>query len=245
MSEIISILRQLHDLDRCHAKAVKERSAAPGQSERQELLAALEEARGRQGSLMERLKQGRVAFKGVEIDLRGTEERLSHDETRLYGGEVTSAKEISQLEQRVAEDRAKRAQLEDKYLALMEELDDLESRLKAAREEEARLNASLSAFDRELEQRLRDEAREDQDYDAARKALLTRLPNPIREKYERLQARNPGSALALIERGNCGGCHNALSQAEIERISRMPGLASCENCGRILAPPDGLLDRQG
>lgn len=236
MEDVGRILLALQELDRQYARTLRERSAASGQERREELAADSARAAQREKEMQDRLHQVKAALKEAELDLGSLEERLSQAEKRLYGGAISNPKELTQLQHRVQEDRAARGKLEDKILKMLDEAERLErGRLEAAAEAK-RAAENLDTYQTRLEERAAEEARADELYAGERQALLGQLPEEYRVKYERIQRSHPGSALALIDRGNCGGCHTALAQAELERAARQPGLTTCENCGRLLWP---------
>ncbi len=235
---------RLQDLDRQRTKILKNRGQSEGSTDHEDLATAVTRSENLVREVRARLNRVRGTYKQVELDLRTTEAQLAQNEKRLYGGEVGNPKELSQLEHRVNEERIRRSQLEITYLSLMEELEHLEHQLEQAGANVNNVREQLIKSDQELERKQLQNETLDQEYEQKRKALLTELPDQIREKYERIQARHPGTALVRIERGTCGGCHNALAQAEIERVARMPGLTTCENCGRLLVPETDA-DRAG
>ena len=234
MDEVLPLLWRLQELDRIQAKRLKERSVSREPSSREQLLASVEEAAKAEQESAKRLAQARSAFRQLELDLGAVEEYLANNEARLYGGYVTNPKEITQLEQRVDEERARRSKLETEYLRCLEEVEDCGRSLAAARQTLASARLALGESERELAMRQELEAKEDDEYRVLREEILSQLPEAYRVKYERIHANHPGSALVRIDRGSCSGCHNALSQAEIERVARLPGLTTCENCGRLL-----------
>ena len=236
MNEIWTLLWRLQELDRTYAKRLKERALALGPEERQRLAAAAENAAGQEKESLDQLNKTRSSFRRIDMDLAAAEARLSQSETRLYSGEVTNAKELAQLEHRVNEERAHRSKLEEEYLALLEKVEQCERRLNDFKAEAENTRKTLLAFDQEQEKRKLENKALDHEYEMTRQSLLAQTPDQQRDKYERIHARHPGSALVRIERGSCNGCHNSLSQAEIERAVRLHGLATCENCGRLLAP---------
>lgn len=236
MEDTWELLWRLQELDRGHALALKERESAAGPAERAKLSRAVTEAQHRRDRMEEELKRAKSQFRQAELDLRAAEDRLAQTEKRLYSGGVTNAKELSQLENRVAEERAQRARVEEEYLASLDGVEEGERLLAAAVSEAERLRLQLAELERDLDARARHDRQVDRDYLDRRAEIVLRLPDQQREKYERIQARHPGSALVRIQHGSCGGCHNALAQAEIERAARFAGLSTCENCGRLLAP---------
>ena len=236
MDDFLVFLWSLQDLDHQRVKVLKDRGQVGESTEREDLAAALARAETLIGENSTRLNRVRGTFKQLELDLRTIEAHLAQSEKRLYGGEVSNPKELSQLEHRVSEERARRSQLESTYLGLMEELEQLEHQFTQAGANANIAREQLIETDRELKRQQLLNTTLDREYEEKRKTLLTELPAQIRQKYERIQAHHSGTAFVRIERGNCGGCHNALAQAEIERAARMPGVTTCENCGRLLAP---------
>lgn len=236
MDEDWRLLWRLQGLDQKQAKILRDRGLSEGAALRQELQDAANEADRQEKMLAERLTCARSKFKQAELDLRGLEAKLAQVEARLYGGEVVNPKELTQLEHRVEEERAQRAKLEEAYLSLVEEIEGLEAGAESAKARVEKTRRELAEHDREHARLAGEAALSDQDYQTAREKLLLEIPAMHREKYERIHARHPGSALVRIERGNCGGCHTALAQAEIERAARQPAQTTCENCGRLLLP---------
>ncbi len=236
MDDPMSLLWRLQDLDQMQTRRLKERGLAVGAGGRERLAASMTEAVQAEAEAAQNLHRARLAFRQQEMDLGALEDYLKQAESRLYCGEVTNPKEISQLEQRVAEERGKRVKLEDQYLRAMEEVERLERASLAARQALEAARRALDDFDRESALRQEEEQRQDLEYQEARKDIVAKLPENLRARYDLIHGRHPGSALARIERGSCSGCHTALSQAEIERVARLPGIATCENCGRLLAP---------
>lgn len=235
MSALISVLESLQALDHERVKVLKERNQAPGDNERRALLDQEKAAAQDVQRLETQLKAEQAALNEAELDLRSCEEHLALSEKRLYSGEVVNAKELAQLEGRVAEERGQRGRLEEKCLAHMESLEAIRSRLEAASRRLEEVHAALVEFDEK--RRIADAAARqvDEAYEAARLELLAALPEAARQKYLRIQDRYPGSALAHIRGESCTGCHTSLSRAEMERVRHSPGETTCENCGRILA----------
>lgn len=54
--------------------------------------------------------------------------------------------------------------------------------------------------------------------------------------YNRLCASYKGIAVAVIQRGVCGGCHMDISVSELDMIKRLPAdqAAECPNCNRLI-----------
>lgn len=237
MDEVIAALWRLQRLDQERTRRARERSLALESDRRAHIVAMLEENQERERQSTERLTRARTSLKQAELDLGTVESHLRQDETRLYSGEVTNPKELAQLEHRVGEERTQRVKLEERCIVLMEDAERWDHGLHEARAGANDAQGILREFDAEQERRAAEDVLAEAESAKSREGLLNSIPDRMREKYERLQFRYPGGALARVERGgSCGGCHNSLAQAEMERAERLPGVATCENCARLLLP---------
>ena len=104
MDDFLVFLWSLQDLDHQRVKVLKDRGQVGESTEREDLAAALARAETLIGENSTRLNRVRGTFKQLELDLRTIEAHLAQSEKRLYGGEVSNPKELSQLEHRVSEE---------------------------------------------------------------------------------------------------------------------------------------------
>src|SRR3546814_9301251 len=70
---------------------------------------------------------------------------------------------------------------------------------------------------------------------AERAELAADIDASLLEEYASLRPQPGGIAIARLAGGHCGGCHLALSAAEIDRIKKLPPAvpARSEECGRL------------
>jgi len=133
---------------------------------------------------------------------------------------------------------ARRAELEDhelEVLELSEPLDAEIERLDGARAEltadreaaSTALEAAVQAVEEELARAL-----------ARRGPIEHEVPALMLSEYERIRGRLDGVGVARLVRGTCSGCHLTLPAIEVDRLQRAPkdSIAHCEQCGRILVP---------
>ena len=228
-----SILWQLQSIDQKYMKRRKERSILPGSQDRSNLAQEIEriklrirEIKGKHASILSH-------FNEIELDLHNIEEHIAFENKRLYSGQVTNTKELTQLEHKLEEDQKKRTIIENNYILLIEELDSVKHGLDNLLDDETYLTNRFEQLDQQLKKQRQEDTAYEEEYCILRQRISTQLPMAIREKYEHIQARYQGNALVRIVSGGCGGCHTALAAAEIERVKR--GISTCDNCGRLLA----------
>lgn len=159
-------------------------------------------------------------------------------EAKLYGGEVTSPKELQALQADVTMLKRHRSSVEDRQLAQMEQREPLDARL-------AELDAAVAAIDAELatarealgtaEAEVGGElAHEEQ----ARGEVAGGIDGALLAAYEDRRAQAKGVGAARLVGMTCQGCHLSIPATEAERIRTAPDgtVEHCDNCGTILVP---------
>lgn len=77
-----------------------------------------------------------------------------------------------------------------------------------------------------------------------RKERIAELSEELQAEYDRIRNFHP-DAIVGIKRNSCTGCFSALPAQKIVEIrNNMDKLYFCENCGRILYPPELQLDSE-
>jgi predicted nucleic acid-binding Zn-ribbon protein len=66
---------------------------------------------------------------------------------------------------------------------------------------------------------------------------LAELPDELRETYELLNQKFPGSAVVPLEGATCGGCHWTLVAQTCQAVRNGRELIRCEHCHRFLFMP--------
>ncbi len=182
----------------------------------------------------EHLRQLKSTQSDLEIEADDVRAKVGAVEARLYGGEVTDTRELSDLDADLKSIKSNLQTREDTLLASLEEteegeavaaqvqaiLSDVEARWKAA---QSQLQAEKGHLEPEIE-RLR-AIREEQSGAADRAALSL---------YDILRDRRDGSAVATVERGMCQGCRITLPRNIIQKARNPGALVQCVSCERIL-----------
>jgi len=193
------------------------------------------------------LAQRRVALEAQRTDLVRSQHRLEDEvaqvaqraadhEAQLYGGGVTSPRELQALQEDIEGLRRRQRNLEDKVLEVMEELEpvtaaigELDGADAGLASEGEGLTAALGAAEADITAEL-------DAVTAEREPLVGAIDAGVLADYDRLRSQFGGIAIARLEAGACGGCHLSLSAVELDRIRRLPAgeRVVCEECGRLL-----------
>ena len=154
-------------------------------------------------------------------------------EERIYGGEVTTVKELKILEQKRNSAQLKVEEYEEKALEIMEELDYLQANLpkneEMANKKKKEYNEKRLKTRREID-RIKNELTM---IIKQKQQLETGISSELLDKYHRIR-RFKRDPVALVSDGKCNGCMMDVSVMIALEVERHESLIYCENCGRIL-----------
>lgn len=188
----------------------------------------------------DRIRQQRDEFgriqKRHEDEAAIIETKAAEIDATLYGGSVTSPRELQALQAELESVRGRQSQIEDQILETMELIDPLDADLTARVDHRAGIMEREAVAAEELEaaeRGIRDELTE---VEVHREALVPSIPPDLLAHYESLRERLDGVGVAKLTGNTCGGCHLMLSATELDRIRHEPAdaLVHCEECGRLL-----------
>jgi len=173
--------------------------------------------------------------KTLDIEIEDYSVKIKNINRKLYDGKTTNSKELSNLQAEAEDFQKKRAQLEDRSLQLMEEIELIRQHIVAANHElivaEAESEIRHQNLTAELTQLQSDHAA----LDVRRYALISEIEHGVLEIYKEIKKRK-GTAVAKVEQGICRGCRIAISNAELQQV-KSGNMVKCNSCGRILYLP--------
>lgn len=237
MTEDLERLLAVQELDTAADVLRYRRDRLPERAEleaRQEELAALESS---SAPLRERRHEIARAQQALEDQIALVAEKSDGVNAAMYGGSISNAKELQDLQSELDSLARRRAALEDKVLEQMVEAEpvDVELAAVAARREEvddravgatAALVEAETAIDGELAA-----------IEAKRAEQVEGIDPDLVARYEQLRARLKGVGIARFEGATCQGCHLTLPAVEVEQVRRQArggGIATCPECDRLL-----------
>jgi uncharacterized protein len=191
------------------------------------------------GAARERLDRLERDQRRHERELDLVEQRYASETQRKYSGVIKVPKELEALDAELESLLVRKGDLEDTLLEIMgqnEETASLISTLGVREAELALQVAAATAARDKAAARIEEELKK---CTAEREEVAADLPAPILRYYDGVRARKDGIAVAELLGRTCAGCRLELTTTEMqevrERVDR--GLASCEQCGRILVIP--------
>ncbi|MCB0988730.1 MAG: hypothetical protein KDB09_13305 [Acidimicrobiales bacterium] len=176
--------------------------------------------------------------KRLDDEIETIAAKRAHEEETLYGGSVTNARALQDLQEEIESLKRRISDLEDQDLEIMEQIEPLDARLAElaeSRDEAVGVlegcEVALTAAEAELAVALESEQ-------AQRDDLTPGVDSTLLSEYESLRAARGGVGVARLSGTQCGGCHLALSAVEVSRIRKLADgeVTHCEECGRLLVP---------
>ena len=196
---------------------------------------ALVRIRTRLAQEQQRLEELKREQHSAEWELEDITSKIAAAEAELYSGKIKNPKELTNLQHEVDSLKAKRRQLEDKALEVMDGADitatkmaTIKGELETEQAEWRQQQQQLSSHKEQLDATLADLRHK-------RQQLLEKIDPQSVELYCQLR-RQKGQAVAKVEQGICLGCRISLPTAEWQR-ARSGKLVRCSSCGRILFLP--------
>jgi predicted nucleic acid-binding Zn-ribbon protein len=180
----------------------------------------------------------------AEQDVESVRQRADRDRQRLDSGQVSSARDLENLQSEIESLHRRQSDLEEVVLEIMERREAAGNRLAGLRASQADLREKLAEVAERRDTALRDLDDEAGLSSTARTAVEKDIPDDLLALYERLRGQVGGVGAAVLLRGQCQGCHLALNTVDLNRIRAAPPdeVIRCEECRRILirTPESGL-----
>ncbi len=165
-------------------------------------------------------------------DLTG---KITTVEKQLYSGRITNPKELASLQQEVNTFKAKRDQIENKALEIIDQVELAETNVVATSDEIKKLEGEWHNRQQQLTAEIEQLKGKLSELKQKRQLLTDEFDPQAVDRYENIRKQR-GQAVARVEQGICRGCRISLSSSELQQ-ARGDNLIQCGSCGRILFLP--------
>lgn len=180
----------------------------------------------------------------AEADVEQVRTRITRDRARLDAGQVSSPKELGNLQSEIESLLRRQSDLEDVELEVMERRESAQARLAEAGEERAKVAADIQSVTARRDELLAELAEQSGKAADRRAGAAAEEPADLIDLYEKLRAQHGGVGAAALRRGQCQGCHLTLNTVDLNaiRAAAADEVLRCEECRRILVrtPESGL-----
>jgi predicted nucleic acid-binding Zn-ribbon protein len=183
-------------------------------------------------SEQKRLEELQRKQHSAEWGIEDLSTKLAPAERKLFSGDIKNPKELANLQHEVEVLKAKRNQMEEKTLEIMEQVELAESGVARTSSELETLKAEWQRQQQALSETVERLKAILSDLRNKRQLLVAEIPPQAVALYQRLR-KERGTAVARVEQGICRGCRISLPTTELQQ-ARSGNLIKCSSCGRIL-----------
>ena len=228
----MSVTKQLYQLQEVDSElesneqALKQITSQLGESP------AVIRVRSQLASESQHLEELKRKQHSLEWEIDGITAKITSAEDKLYSGRVTNPKELANLQHEIDVLKARRSELEDKALEIMEQVETTIAGTNTLKSELEKLEAEWQSQQRKLAADMEQLKAVLSDLKHKRELLSAQIEPQVVASYDELR-KQKGTAVAKVEQGVCRGCRISLSNAELQRV-RSGSLMQCSSCGRIL-----------
>lgn len=179
----------------------------------------------------------------AEGDVEQVRARIDRDRKRLDEGQVSSPRELGNLQSEIESLHRRQSDLEEIVLDVMERREAVDGRLASLTAELAQVGSALADAVGRRDAALAEIGEQEAKVGQQRAHIADAVPADVLVLYEKLRKQH-GVGAAALRRGRCEGCHLALGTVDLNRIREAAAdeVLRCEECRRILVrvPESGL-----
>jgi uncharacterized protein len=172
----------------------------------------------------------------AEGDVDQVRLRIDRDRKRLDAGQVSSPRELENLQSEIASLTRRQADLEEIVLDIMERREAADASRETAAAERAEIAAARDVVTARRDAALGELGEQAGKAADRRAAVASEEPPELLDLYERMRQQHAGVGAAALRRGRCEGCHLSLNTVDINaiRAADPDEVLRCEECRRIL-----------
>ncbi len=172
----------------------------------------------------------------AEADVEQVRSRIGRDRARLDAGQVSSPRELENLQSEIESLLRRQSDLEDVELEVMERREATQGRLSEVAAERAAAATDIQSVTARRDELLAELDEQFAKASARRTAVSAEEPADLLDLYEKLRVQQGGVGAAALRRGQCQGCHLSLNTVDLNAIRAADAdeVLRCEECRRIL-----------
>ena len=172
----------------------------------------------------------------VDADVDVVRSRMAKDQQRLDTGQVSSPRELENLQSEIESLHRRQGDLEDAELEIMEKREVVQQRLAEVVAERERVALELAETEQRRDATFAEIDAESEKATQQRAELAVGIDAELLALYEKVRTSSSGVGSAALHRGRCEGCHLQLNTTDLNRLRNAPAdeVVRCEECRRIL-----------
>lgn len=192
----------------------------------------------RLGVHREKTEAEKKKLRREELNLQNINTTIKSLNKKLYGGEVQNMRELENMEKKLVSLQNEQSVIEDKILAIMEEMEKTEVELTELSGQEEKEMTGLERAKGKAQKELQEARQELARLNQQREQIVAKVEPALLQKYEDLSRKMKGQCISMVRDDFCGICNVSLPSAFRARILTPGQFVFCENCGCLLVLGD-------
>lgn len=215
------------------ALATKSRAVAAQQRKLQQLQQQTQQK-------LDQLKHAQVDAASQELDIKTQESEIGKLRNALNTARTN--KEYDAILSQINSDRADISHQEEKGLAVLTRIDQMDAECRQARQQITQAQEKLDSLSRD-QQDSQDKSRQDLDKFEKDKATIAGcIPTPVFDQFQRVCQSYDGQAMAAVTQTDpprnpaycCSGCYMSITIDTVDALMSKDDIKQCPNCQRLL-----------
>jgi predicted nucleic acid-binding Zn-ribbon protein len=178
------------------------------------------------------LEELKYKQRSAEWEIDDLETKVTAAEETLFSGKIKNPKELTNLQHEVEALKAKRDQIEEKTLEIMDQVGQSEISVARISNELETLKAEWQRQQKQLSDEMERLKVVLSNLKQKWQLLSEEIEPQAVEFYQELR-KEKGTAVVKVEQGICRGCRISLPTTDLQR-ARGGNVVQCSSCGRIL-----------
>lgn len=231
-------LAQLLELQRIDSRIARLEHLLDELPEQQEL-DEVEEQRAKVGAEQDGrqldLEQASAALRKLEREVEQLGQRREAEQLRMYGGDITNAKELQSLRAEITSIERRISEHEDAMLEVLERVETVEQEAAGLQEQADGLDGRIAELTEARDSAAAGHLAELGELKVARDRQREVVEPELLERYDAVRGRTGGGvAVGELREGMCTACRIELPLAEARELRSGPPLTTCPQCRRLL-----------
>ncbi|MDK2896541.1 MAG: uncharacterized protein PWP04_661 [Candidatus Atribacteria bacterium] len=187
--------------------------------------------------LKKKLETEKINLANLELELKESEGKLSKAKNKLYSGDLSSPKELSQWEKSLDQMEKGQKLIEDKVLEQMETVEKMEKERPEKKQQLEQQQVEIKTKVEKLKKETKKQKTQLEKNVNFRNDLMKNIPADLKSLYQDLKQRLSDPVTFLIDE-TCEGCHLQVPTIVVKKVRRKEEIVQCPNCGRFLLPEE-------
>ncbi len=173
-------------------------------------------------------------YRESEAEIKAIEGRVAQRNAQLRS--VKTNKEYQTMLKEIEEMQSKRSDLEDQTLAVLDDIEKSEARIKILKRDLADLMQETEGQQAEIRKAAEVERQELAEWTQERDAILAGLTPALQKLFAKAKKQGRGIGVAAVIDAVCQVCRMNIPPQMFNELLRLDELRTCPNCQRIIYP---------